>query len=72
MDEALDADNTIQFSTKGQEDWQMNLATRVGNVPYATKKKEIATSQLNSTSTHPIWNANTRGYQQESNTKEHT
>jgi len=44
MDEALDADNTIQLSTKGQEDWQMNLATRVGNVPYATKKKEIATS----------------------------
>ena len=27
MDEAFDENNTAQISKKGQEDWQMNLAT---------------------------------------------
>jgi len=70
MDEALDVDNTTQLNTKGQEAWQMNLAA--DNVLYATKKKETATSQHNSTSTHPAWNVNTRGNLQESNIKELT
>jgi len=39
MDEALDADNTIQLSTKGQEDWQTNLATMSRQCPICNKKK---------------------------------
>jgi len=39
MDEALDEDNTIQLSTKGQEDWQMSLATMSRQCPIYNKKK---------------------------------
>jgi len=40
MDEALDEDNTAQTSKKGQEDWQMNLATMKSQCPICNKKKE--------------------------------
>jgi len=40
MDEALDENNTAQISRKGQEDWQMNLATIKSQCPTCNKKKE--------------------------------
>jgi len=39
MDETLDADSTIQLSTKGQEDWQTNLATMSRQYPIFNKTK---------------------------------
>ena len=39
MDEALDADSTIQLSTKGQEDWQTNLATMSRQCPICKQTK---------------------------------
>jgi len=39
MDEALDTDNTIQLSTKGQEDWQTILATMSRLCHICNKKK---------------------------------
>ena len=39
MDEALDADSTIQLSTKGKEDWQTNLATMSRQCPICNQKK---------------------------------
>jgi len=39
MDEALDADNTTQLSTKGQEDWQTSLATIRRQCPICNQKK---------------------------------
>jgi len=71
-DEACDEENTTQLSKKGQEDWQMNLATMSSQFPSATKKKGIATSRHTSPPPHLAWNANIRGSQQESNTKEQT
>jgi len=72
MDEALDVDNTTQLNTKGQEAWRTNLAAMGRQCPICNKKKETATSQHNSTSTHHAWNANIRGNPQESNIKELT
>jgi len=72
MDEALDAENTAQLDTKGQKAWRINLASMTRHCPICNKKKETATSQNNSTSTHPAWNANIRGNPQESNVKEQT
>jgi len=70
MDEALDVDSTTQLNSKGQEAWRINLAAMSRQCPICNKK--AATSQHNSTSTHPAWNANTRGNPQESNIKELT
>ena len=39
MDEAFDENNTAQISKKGQEDWQMNLATMKSQCPICNKKK---------------------------------
>jgi len=39
MDEVLDEENTTQASKKGQEDWQMNLATMKSQCPICNKKK---------------------------------
>jgi len=39
MDEALDEDNSKQLSKKGQEDWQVNLATMSSQCPICNHKK---------------------------------
>jgi len=39
MDEALDEENRAHLSKKGQEDWQMNLATMRSQCPICNKKK---------------------------------
>ena len=42
MDEALDADNTIEQNTKGQEAWRKNLATMLRQCPICNQKKGIS------------------------------
>jgi hypothetical protein len=39
MDEALDTDNNVKHSIKGQEAWRMNLATMHRQCPICNKKK---------------------------------
>jgi len=63
MDEALNEENTIQLSKKGQEDWKMNLATMSSQCPICNKKKGIATFRHTSPPPHLAWNANIRGSQ---------
>jgi len=41
MDVALDEENATQLSKKGQEDWQMNLATMSSQCPICNKKLSL-------------------------------